>query len=306
MGARRPRRRVKVELADGFWRGQFPAMASPCEILCESGGEDEARQLTEAAARETWRIEDKFSRYQTGNIVHRINEAAGDPIEVDEETAQLIDFAVTLHELSDGRFDITSGVLRRVWRFDGSSNIPSQDSIDEVMRYVGWHRVTWESPQVQMPAGMEIDFGGIGKEYAADRVASLLREMSPASSLVNLGGDLVAIRRPRQRKAWKVGIESIETSGAGGETMLSLEVGALATSGDARRYLVANNKRYGHVLDPKTGWPVADAPRSITVAADTCTQAGMLSTIAMLEGAAAEAFLDAQEVRYWCNRGTGR
>jgi thiamine biosynthesis lipoprotein len=304
MAARRPRRHVKVESADGFWRGHFYAMASPCEILCETGGEDEARQLTEAAARETWRIEDKFSRYRTGNIVDRINKAAGGPIDVDEETAQLIDFSVTLYELSDGRFDITSGALRRVWRFDGSSNIPSQDAIDEVLQNVGWHRVSWESPRLQMPAGMQIDFGGIGKEYAADRVASRLREMTPASSLVNLGGDLVAVRRPRQRRAWKVGIESVNATSAGADTLLSLEIGALATSGDARRYLLANNKRYSHILDPKTGWPVTDAPSSITVAADTCTQAGMLSTLAMLEGTAAEAFLDAQQVRYWCKRDT--
>lgn len=303
MAARRPERRIRVESAEGFWRGQFHAMASPCEILCEAKCEDEARQLTEAAAHETWRIEDKFSRYQTGNIVDRINEAEGHPIEVDEETSQLIDFAVTLYELSDGRFDITSGVLRRVWRFDGSSKIPSQDSIDEVMQFVGWHRVAWNPPRLQMPPGMQIDFGGIGKEYAADKAAALLHEMSPAGSLVNLGGDLVAVRRPRQRDAWMVGIESVSASPASTEKMLSLEVGALATSGDARRYLLADNKRYGHVLDPKTGWPVSDAPRSITVAADTCTQAGMLSTLAMLQGAAAEAFLEAQNVRFWCDRG---
>ena len=278
-------------------------MASPCEVLCETDAAEEARRLTELAAAEAWRIEDKFSRYQQGNIVDRINEAAGAAVEVDTETSQLIDFSVTLYELSAGRFDITSGVLRRAWRFDGSGNFPSAALIEKVMRDVGWDQVTWEAPVLQMRPGMQIDFGGIGKEYAVDRAAMLVRQASRASCLLNFGGDLVAIRPPRNQETWKVGVETVDASSSNAEKLLNLAVGALATSGDARRYLVNNGIRYSHILDPKTGWPVSDAPRSITVAADTCTQAGMLSTLAMLEGARAEAFLDAQQVRYWCNRG---
>jgi len=122
---------------------------------------------------------------------------------------------------------------------------------------------------------------------------------------VNFGGDLVAIRKPTRRGAWKVGVEATNTSKSTAEKLLNLEIGALATSGDARRFLISDGIRYSHILDPLTGWPAPDAPRSVTVAADTCTQAGMLSTLAMLEGARAEAFLEAQAVRYWCNRGEG-
>ena len=78
--------------------------------------------------------------------------------------------------------------------------------------------------------------------------------------------------------------------------------GALATSCDSRRFLLRDGVRYSHILDPRNGWPVEGAPRSVTVAADTCTQAGMLSTLAMLEGDNAEAFLGAQGVKYWCRR----
>ena len=77
---------------------------------------------------------------------------------------------------------------------------------------------------------------------------------------------------------------------------------AVATSGDAKRFIVRSGKRYGHILDPTTGWPVDNAPRSITVAADTCTEAGMLATLAMLNGANAEEFLKAQDVQFWCYR----
>jgi len=154
-----------------------------------------------------------------------------------------------------------------------------------------------------MPPRMEIDLGGIGKELAVDCAARLLRENTNASCLVNFGGDLVATKKPSRRKAWKVGIESVTNTDSTADAILNLQVGGLATSGDARRFLLKDGVRYSHILDPKTGWPIPDAPRSITVAADTCTQAGMLSTLGMLKGAQAERFLDAQEQRYWCNRG---
>lgn len=297
-----PERGIRVDKGDGCWRGQFFAMASPCEVLCEVDEAADAQQLTQLAASEAWRIEDKLSRYVPGNVVSRINAAAGAAVPVDPETAQLIDFAVTLHEISAGRFDITSGVLRRIWRFDGSGKIPSKAAVKEVLQYVGWEKVTWDSPVLRMKRDMEIDFGGIGKEYAVDRAANLLRDASDASCLLNFGGDLVAIRQPVLRDAWKVGVEALDSAATDADKLLKLKVGGLATSGDARRCLIHKGIRYGHILDPRTGWPVRDAPRSITVAADTCTQAGMLSTLAMLEGVAAETFLDAQSVHHWCNR----
>ena len=277
-------------------------MASPCEVLSEVASHAEAERLTKLVAAEAWRIEDKWSRYLPDNIIDRVNSAAGKPTELDAETAQLIDFSATLFELSEGRFDITSGVLRRVWRFDCSDQLPTAAAVEQVLENVGWHRASWNSPLLTMPDGMQIDLGGIGKEYAVDRAANLLRDDGEHRCLVNFGGDLAATAKPLQRPAWKVGIESLRDDARAADRVLSLQVGALATSGDARRYLLKNGVRYSHILDPKTGWPVPDAPRSVTVAADTCTQAGMLSTFAMLEGSGAEAFLDAQDVRYWCHR----
>ena len=293
---------LRVEAARGHVRAAFDAMASPCEILVEGADSAEAHRLGRLAADEAWRIEAKFSRYRPGNVIDRINRAAGQPVEVDAETAHLIDFAATLHALSEQRFDITSGVLRRVWRFDGSDNVPPQEAVAAVLSDVGWHRVRWQSPVLVMAAGMEIDLGGIGKEYAVDKAAGLLREATGASCLVNFGGDLAVTRAPTGFPHWSVGIESTRTRQPVPSSLLQLTVGALATSGDARRYLEKDGKRYGHILDPRTGWPVPDAPRSVTVAADTCTQAGMLSTLAMLRGRGAEAFLDAQGVHFWCDR----
>ena len=136
MARRRPARTVSVEVGQDCLVGRFGAMASPCEILIESAARADASRLTRIAAGEAWRIEDRFSRYLADNVVARINTSAGRPVEVDEETASLIDFAATLHRLSDGRFDITSGALREVWTFDSGDHVPSATAIATVLQDV--------------------------------------------------------------------------------------------------------------------------------------------------------------------------
>ncbi|MEX2124999.1 MAG: FAD:protein FMN transferase [Woeseia sp.] len=275
-------------------------MASPCQILSKSDRATARKQLEQAAA-EAGRVEAKYSRYRRGNIVDRINSANGSPVLLDEETANLIDFAATLHRLSDGRFDITSGVLREVWIFDGSDRVPEEGQVRAVLERVGWPKAVWESPVLTLAPGMQIDFGGIGKEYAVDRAAALAASLSDAPCLVNFGGDIAAVGAV-SGGPWRVGIEALGAGSGEAFKRIRLQQGGLATSGDARRFLLKNGVRYSHLLNPQTGWPVVDAPRSVTVAAHTCTQAGMLSTLAMLMGADAEEFLERQGVRSWCIR----
>ena len=277
-------------------------MGSPCEILVETGDEELARRVADAASAEAWRIEDKFSRYLPGNIVDRINRAGGEAVKVDDETARLIDFAATLHEVSAGKFDITSGILREVWTFDGSDRVPVAKDVAAILERVGWSKVRWDNPLLTLGPGMQIDLGGIAKEYAVDRTASLIAAQSDEACLVNFGGDLAALKAPLQSGAWQVGIEALNAERQVAQKRIRLEHGGLATSGDARRFLLKDGIRYSHILDPTTGWPVRNAPRSITVAADTCTQAGMLATLAMLNGPDAENFLEAQAVRFWIYR----
>jgi len=146
---------------------------------------------------------------------------------------------------------------------------------------------------------MEVDFGGIGKEYAVDTAADHAARLAPeVSCLVNFGGD-ICVRRPRSDGTpWRVGIETVSPGDRTGEIVPLLR-GGLATSGDSRRFVINAGKRYSHILDARTGWPVRDAPRSITVAADTCCQAGSLTTLAMLAGPDAKALLESSGNRYW-------
>jgi len=279
------------------WRGSFTAMASPCEVLMEVEDRELAQQILSAVAHETHRIETKFSRYRDDNIIARINSTNGESVSVDEETARLLDFASQLYEMSEGLFDITSGVLRRAWRFDGSDNIPTKKAVKQLNKLVGWHRVKWTGKKIKLADGMEIDLGGLGKEYAADRGIQKVRDLTEQSVLVNLGGDL-AVSTPRiDNKYWSVG--RMVTGKDQATALFRLYKGAIATSGDANRYLLKDGKRYSHVLNPKTGWPVEAAPHTVSVAASTCTEAGMYSTLAMLQGAQAEAFLALQSLEYW-------
>ena len=276
-------------------------MASPCEVLVEGRDLRLTRRLTEIAAAEVFRIEAKFSRYRADSVLGRLHAASGEPFEVDGETADLLDFAARCHALSDGAFDVTSGVLRRAWKFDGSDRLPSPAQVAALLPLVGWQRVTWERPFVTLPPGMELDFGGFGKEYAADRAARALLEAAPRlGCLVNLGGDLVLSRPRADGTAWAVGID--DPHSAGPPRILDLEHGAICTSGDARKFLLKVGVRYSHILDPRTGWPVAGAPRLVTVAGGSCTEAGLLATLTMLAGADAEVFLAAQGVPHWIVR----
>jgi len=276
---------------------KFTAMASPCEVLLPSMSQHAALAIGRVAAQEAWRVERKFSRYRDDSVTARIHRTRGTPIEVDEETAALLDFARQCFDLSEGLFDITSGVLRRAWTFDGSDRIPDAAAIAPLLRLVGFDKLQWKPPRLLLPAGMELDFGGIGKEYAVDRAYQLLAERDSRPFLVNFGGDLRA-NRPPSHGPWQVGIERPDADREA-TMLLDLEHGALATSGDSRRYVLKEGVRYGHILNPLTGWPPIDSPRSITVAASSCTEAGLLSTVALLHGAGAQAYLEEQGVRYW-------
>ena len=293
-----PAAALRVEVrGENLLAVRFTAMASPCEVLLSSTDRSAALEMGTLAACEAQRIEKKFSRYRDDSVTAWLHENRGTRIEVDEETASLIDFASRCFELSDGLFDITSGVLRRAWKFDGSDRVPEADTIRNLLPLVGFDKLEWRSPYLNLPSGMELDFGGIGKEYAVDRAYEQLAAARSAPFLINFGGDLRA-NRPPPHGPWQVGIERPDTDREA-TMILDLEHGALATSGDSRRYLLKDGVRYGHILDPRTGWPVPNAPRSVTVAASSCTEAGLLSTLALLNGAQARDFLEEQGVRFW-------
>ena len=290
-------RKVELHKDNDFWKGTFMAMASPCDVLMEVEDESLAQEILNAVANEAWRIEDKFSRYKKDNIIYKVNHSKGNAVAIDDETSRLLDFANELFEISEGLFDVTSGVLRQLWKFDGGDKVPEKNQVKKILKKIGWKKVNRDNTSVTLAEGMEIDLGGIGKEYAVDRCVKIARQKTERSVLVNFGGDLAMTTARNDGMFWSVG--RLITGSDEAHGIFQLYGGAIATSGDANRYLLKDGVRYSHILNPLTGWSVIDAPHTVSVAAPTCIEAGMMSTLAMLQGGRAEEFLKLQEVDYW-------
>ena len=267
-----------------LFRFTFECMSCSNEVQIFAAGRAQAEAQFERMRAEVQRIEKKYSRYDSGSVVSLVNAAAGQgrSIELDEETAGVVDYAATLHKESSGLFDITSGVLRRVWNFR-EPRVPSQAEIEAILPLIGWQKVKWQRPEICLPyAGMEIDLGGLGKEYAVDRACGLALEDGVRAGLVNLGGDVRAFGKRPDGQAWLVGIVHPRNRAAT-LTSIRLESGSLATSGDYERFFEIGEQRYCHILNPLTGWPVSDL-QSASVIAQSCLIAGSLSSLAMLRG----------------------
>jgi len=286
-----------------YWLGEFTVMASPCQILLDNLDEALADSLTAIAYAEAKRIELKFSRFRDDNIIARLNSTDNETIALDDETTRLINLADLCFQLSDGLFDISSGVLGKLWHFKQQIQLPSDTDIKALLPNIGWQKANWNKPLLRLPKGMQIDLGGIGKEYAVDKVAQLLEQQiqlqqTKSAFLVNFGGDIYANKLRSNGHSWQVAIEDTQQLGES-KLMVSLTQGGLASSGDSQRFIDVDGQRYSHILNPKTGYPIAGGPAQVTVYAQNCMQAGMLATIALLQGEFAEDFLRAQDCRYW-------
>lgn len=258
-------------------------MGSPCELLLFARDHTDAQCVANRVIADVERLEARYSRYRDDSFLAAINRVAarGGEIRVDAETASLLHYAATCHAQSDGLFDITSGVLRQAWNRDVGT-LPRQRDIDGLLARVGWEKLHWEAPLLSFPvAGLELDFGGIVKEYAADRAAALCREAGVAHGLISLGGDICIVGPRADGRAWHIGIVHPRRPG---ETLttLTLQTGAVATSGDYERCVVLDGKRYSHILNRHSGWPVRHLA-SVSVVADLCVVAGSAATIAMLK-----------------------
>lgn len=264
---------------------EFAAMGTPCVLQLHGATESALRDLACQLVAEVQRLEAKYSRYRDDSYLSAINRVAaqGGTVAVDEETRELLNYAAACHAQSGGLFDITAGALARVWR-RGRDSLPHQAEIDASLRHVGWHRLRWTGEHLVFPEpGMQLDFGGIVKEYAADRLVSLSRASGVNHGFVNLGGDLAVIGPQPDGQPWSVGIRHPTEPGALIESV-DIGRGALATSGDYERCLIIGGRRYGHIISPITGWP-SNWLASVTVWAPLCVVAGSATTIAMLKDA---------------------
>ena len=265
-------------------RFTFRAMAAENEVQLHAASAREAEAAAQAAIDEVRRIEAKYSRYRADSVVSRINAAAGgEAVAIDAETRALLAYADACFVQSDGLFDATSGVLRRVWRFD-AKRVPAGEELAAVLPLIGWRNVELGELSVRLlRPGMELDFGGFGKEYAVDRAIAAIATHGIASAMVNLAGDLAILGPHPDGTPWQMGIRHPRRADAVIAT-LPVTSGAIATSGDYERFMEVDGVRHCHILDPRTGRS-ARGFQSVTVHAPSCLVAGSATTVAMLKGA---------------------
>lgn len=286
-------------------------MAALCEIRVpqKEGAERAARMAID----EVRRIEAKYSRFTSNSVTTAINRSAGKSSYVcDPETMALLAFASTMFELSGGLFDPTSGVLRRAWKFQSKSvrsnaarlMPPSKETIAKLLPLIGWERLELDDGLIRLPIeGMEIDFGGIGKEYAADRARQILIQEGLDLALIDLGGDLATFGSKPDGSPWSLGIRHPRIADQLLAT-IPMRSGALATSGDYERSFVSQGIRYCHILNPKTGWP-CQYWQSVSIAEASCLRCGAFATIGMLKEIDALNFLKQHVTTWLCVRSDG-
>lgn len=285
---------------------QFRAMGSPCAFHYEGPSDWTGDMAALLATQEVRRIEGKYSLFSHSGVLADINRAAadGDAIDVDEETAQLLDFAFTCFDRSNGLFDITAGILRHAYDFSAHA-VRRDVDMAAVLARTGMSKLDWQPPRLAFAAtGMRLDFGGLGKEYAVDRAGQIFLANGVESCLIDLGGDLLALGPPVGADAWTIGVRDPLTD-HGVLTEIALAKGAVATSGDSENYVLIDGTRHSHVIDPGTGIPTKGIA-SVTVMARTCMVAGAAATIGMLKGVGAVDWLSRQAMPYLVVETDGR
>ncbi|MBL9202588.1 MAG: FAD:protein FMN transferase [Opitutaceae bacterium] len=265
----------------------FHALGTACEVqYAAPGGDAQAQGFERAALAWVTAFEAKYSRFRPDSLVSRINAAAGrEWVAVDAEMEGLLKLCDTLHFMTQGVLDPTALPLLRLWDWKAAApRLPADAEIAAARALVGWKKVQRAPGKVFLPEpGMALDFGGFGKEYAVDIVAKIAVDHGIRSALVDFGHDLRAVGRPPGRPAWHIGLEDPRHPGRTDGSLGIIGLG-VASSGDYLRCFTIGGKRYGHIVDPRTGWPVAHGAIQATVVAPSCLQAGVLSTTAFVLG----------------------
>jgi len=270
----------------GLRKFRWQALGTTCEL--QFATEDFAQAVAFQNAAVAWvaKFETRYSRFRPDSLLSRINQAAGQSgVEVDLEMEQMLNVCAALYEMTQGILDVTSLPLMRLWDYRaGTPRIPSEKEIAAARERVGWRKVQREPGKVFLPiAGMALDFGGWGKEFAVDAVAQIARDHGIASALIDFGHDLRAIGTPPGKPGWHIGLEDPTHPGTYRGSIAVRERG-IASSGDYLRHFTLNGRRYGHIIDPRTGCPVSNGCVQATVVAPSCLQAGVLSTTAFVLG----------------------
>jgi len=246
-----------------------------------------AEQNINEVITEITRIENLISDWKPDSQVSQVNQNAGiKPIKVDREVFELTQRALKLSEITNGGFDVSFAAMDRIWKFDGSmTEMPSAEAIKKSVEKVGYKNIILDSVQSTIflkLKGMKIGFGALGEGYATDKCRTMMIAKGIEAGIVNGSGDMSTWGKQPNGQPWKIGI----TNPFKPKKLLAvvtLNQGAVTTSGSYEKFVIFNGKRYSHIINPATGYP-ATGLCSVTVFGPNAETANGLSTSMMVLG----------------------
>jgi thiamine biosynthesis lipoprotein len=271
----------------GLHRLEFRSMSTPCQIKVHGAPASAVQDFEREAVEWVARFEGRYSRFIPDSLISKINAAAGEHwVEIDPETERLFNLCQELFFFTRGSFDPSALPLIQLWNWKQRPvTLPPAEAIESARELVGWNKIHRRPGAIFLPQrGMTIDLGGIGKEYAVDCVMNLAIERGIPNALVDFGQDVRVRGHAPNKTHWRIGLEDALTPGKCW-TGVAITDHAVATSGDYFRNFTVNGVRYGHILDPRTGYPALNDCRAAHVIAPSCTMAGLLSTSVCVLGA---------------------
>ena len=263
-------------------------MGNRFEISVVSEDEKWANERIESAILEIHRIEQLLTTFKPTSQTNQINVQAGiKPVRVDKEVFELIQRSLKISNLTQGAFDITYGSIdKSLWNFDTKmTSLPDKDTAKNMVKLIDYQKVMLNKNDYSVllkDVGMRIGFGGIGKGYAAEMAKQLMIREGVKSGVVNASGDLTTWGNQPDGKQWTIGIADPNHKN---KTFSSINISnmAVATSGDYEKFVMINDKRYSHTINPKTGLPITGI-KSVTIIAPNAELADSLATPVMVMG----------------------
>ena len=282
----RVRQSAVVNEEQGLSTLTFHALGTRCRVCLVEPARQAANEYLNQALNWVADFEARYSRFLNDSLISLINSAAGKMwVEVDEETDRIFNLCNDLFFLTHGAFDPTALPLIRLWNWKANPPmVPADEAIQAARELTGWKKVQRRRGAIFLPqTGMCLDLGGIGKEYAVDMVVALAAQYGVDHLLVDFGQDISVQGKPPGRPAWHVGLENPKNPGSCWDSV-AVTNHAVASSGDYLRHFMHQGQRYGHIIDPRSGYPVRNGCLAVNVVASTCTIAGILSTTGFILG----------------------
>ena len=282
----RVKRSAQSSLTGDFYKLSFNAMNTVCRVHFRTTNPKQAQEVQNEVLQWVAWFEARYSRFIPDSLIGQINAAAGlHWVDVDPETDALLNLCQEMIFFTRGVFDPTSLPLIRLWNWKANPPVvPDEAAVQAAQDLVGWRKIQRKPGSIFLPkTGMCLDLGGIGKEYAVDRVLTIVLQRGVSNVLIDFGADVRVHGEPPEKGAWHIGLEDPKNPGHVW-TGVAVTNHAVATSGDYLRHFVNQGRRYGHILDPRSGYPVNNGILSVSVIAPHCTVAGILSTSACILG----------------------